>query len=177
MQPKASVFQLISRFLGLSLLGFVALSFSGVLLGLFVPFMIGYGVFAVYRYYRSGEKPQVKEHIVEPAKQVVGAAYQGSKKVTGGLLSLIGGLLRGIAWTVGTVVGGGWTLATEVLAGTILGAALGVVIGMPTQTDKYLVFAGAAGGALLGLANGFGAIATRRRMAQLRKMELVVARA
>ncbi len=177
MQPKASVMMLITRFLGLSLLGFVALSFSGVLLGLFVPFMIGYGVFAGYRYYRSGEKPQVKQHIVEPAKQVVGAAYQGSKKVTGGLIGLVGKLLRGTAWTVATIIGGGWTLATEVLAGTILGAALGVVIGMPTQTDKYLVFAGAAGGALLGLANGFGSIRSRQRMAQLRKMELVVARA
>jgi hypothetical protein len=40
MQPAASVPQLIARFLGLSLLGFVALSFSGVLLGLFIPFMI-----------------------------------------------------------------------------------------------------------------------------------------
>lgn len=177
MQPAASVPQLIARFLGLSLLGFVALSFSGVLLGLFVPFMIGYGVFATYRYYRSGEKPQVKEHIVEPAKQVVGAAYQGSKKVTGGLLSVIGGIFRGTAWMVGTIIAGGWTLATEVLAGSILGAALGVVIGMPTHTDRYLVFAGAAGGALLGLANGFGSIRSRQRMAQLRKMELAVARA
>lgn len=177
MQPKASVMMLITRFLGLSLLGFVALSFSGVLLGLFVPFMIGYGVFAGYRYYRSGEKPQVKEQIINPAKQVVGAAYEGSKKVSCGLVCLIGKVLRGTAWTAGTIIGGGWTLATEVLAGTILGAALGVVIGMPTQTDKYLVFAGAAGGALLGLANGFGSIRSRQRMAQLRKMELAVARA
>ena len=177
MQPKASVPQLIARFLGLSLLGTVALSFSGVLLGLFIPFMIGYGVFAIYRYYRSGEKPQVKQHIVEPAKQVVGAAYQGSKKVSYGLISFLGSIVRGTAWIVATVIGGGWTLATEVIAGTILGAALGVVIGMPTHTDRYLVFAGAAGGALLGLANGFGSIRSRQRMAQLRKMELAVARA
>lgn len=177
MQPQASVPMLIGRFLGLSLLGLVCLSFSGVLLGLFVPFVIGYGVYSVYRYYRSGEKPQVRQHIVEPAKKVAGVAYQGSKKVTGGLVGLIGGLFRGITWTLGTVIGGGWTLATEILVGTILGAALGVMIGMPTNTDKYLVFAGAGGGALLGLVNGFSSLRSRHRIAQLRKMELAVARA
>ena len=94
-----------------------------------------------------------------------------------GLLGFVGSIFKGAAWLVGTVIGGGWTLATEVLAGTILGAALGVMIGMPTHTDRYLVFVGAGGGALLGLANGFGSIRSRQRMARLRKMELAVARA
>lgn len=177
MQPPATVPMLIGRFLGLSLLGLVCLSFSGVFIGLGVPFLIGYGVYAAYRYYRSGEKPQVKEQIVEPAKKIAGVAYQGSKKVTGGLLGLVGGLVRNVVWLTGTIIGGGWTLATEVIAGTIIGAALGVMIGIPTHTDKYLVFAGAGGGALLGLANGIGSIRSRQRMAQLRKMELAVARA
>lgn len=177
MQPTASVPMLIGRFLGLSLLGLVCISFSGVILGLALPFLVGYGVFAVYRYYRSGEKPQVKQQIVEPAKKIAGVAYQGSKKVTGGILGMVGGVLRGVTWLVATVIGGGWTLASEVIAGSILGAALGVMIGIPTQTDRYLVFAGAGGGALLGLANGIGSIRSRQRMAQLRKMELAVARA
>ena len=177
MQPAASVPALIGRFLGLSLLGVVCLSFSGVVLGLFVPFAIGYGVYAAYRYYRSGEKPQIQQHIVQPAKQIAGAAYQGSKKVTGGLFGLLGKGVKGVFWLVTSIIGGGWTLASEVAVGAVLGAALGVVIGMPTNTDKYLVFAGAGGGALLGLANGFGSIRSRHRMAQLRKLELAVARA
>lgn len=177
MQPAASVPALIGRFLGLSLLGVVCLSFSGVLIGLFVPFIIGYGVYSAYRYYRSGEKPQVQQQIVEPAKKVVNVAYQGSRKVTGGLLGFVGSIFKGAGWLVGTLIGGGWTLASEVIVGTILGAALGVMIGMPTQTDRYLVFVGAGGGALLGLANGFGSIRSRQRLAKLRKMELAVARA
>lgn len=177
MQPPASVPMIIGRFFGLSLLGLVCISFSGVFLGLALPFLVGYGVFAVFRYFRSGEKPQLKQQLVEPAKKVAGAAYVGSRKVTGGILGLVGGALRGTMWLVGTIIGGGWTLASEVTAGAILGAALGVLIGIPTHTDKYLVFAGAGGGALLGLANGFGSIRARNRMAQLRKMELAVAKA
>lgn len=177
MQPVASVPALIGRFLGLSLLGLVCLSFSGVVLGLFIPFAIGYGVYAAWRYYRTGEKPQLQQNIVQPAKQVAGAAYQGSCKVTGGLFCFLGNAMKGVIWLVTTIIGGGWTLASEVIAGAVLGAALGVVIGMPTQTDKYLVFAGAGGGALLGLANAFGNIRSRHRMAQLRKLELAVARA
>lgn len=177
MQPNPSVFALIGRFLGLSLLGIVCLSFSGVVLGLFLPFLIGYGVFATYRYYRSGEKPQLQQQILQPAKQVAGAAYQGSRKVGCGLICFVGKVFRGLGWTVATIIGGGWTLASEVIAGTILGAALGVVIGMPTHTDKFLVFVGAGGGALLGLANAFGNFRSKQRMAQLRKMEVAVARA
>ncbi len=177
MQQQPSVYMLIGRFLGLSLLGVVCLSFSGVVLGLFLPFLVGYGVFAAYRYYRSGEKPQVKEQIIEPARKVAAVAYKGSRKVTGGFFGLIGKVLGGIGWLTGSVIGGGFTLASEVIAGTIMGAALGVLIGMPTHTDKYLVFVGAGGGAFLGLLNAFGSFRANRRMAQLKKMELAVARA
>jgi hypothetical protein len=176
MQPKPSLFVLITRFVGLSLLGVVCLSASGVILGLALPFLVGYGVYTTYRYYRTGEKPQVKAQIVEPAKQVAQAAYQGSRKVSGGLFSLLGRAIGGVFWLAGSIVGGGWTVATEVIAGTILGAALGVVIGMPTHTDKYLVFVGAGGGALLGLANAIGSFRTQHRMAQLKKLEVAVAR-
>ena len=176
MQPKASLFVLITRFVGLSLLGVVCLSASGVVLGLALPFLVGYGVYASYRYYRTGEKPQVNAQIVEPAKQVAQAAYQGSRKVSGGLFHLLGKAVGGVFWLAGSLVGGGWTVATEVIAGTILGAALGVVIGMPTHTDRYLVFVGAGGGALLGLANAFSSFRSQHRMAQLKKLELAVAR-
>ncbi|HQR44078.1 MAG TPA: hypothetical protein PLX97_15390, partial [Gemmatales bacterium] len=164
------------RFVGLSLLGVVCLSASGVVMGLALPFLVGYGVYAAWRYYRSGEKPQVQAHIVEPAKQVAQAAYQGSRKVSGGLFSFIGKAIGGVFWLAGSIIGGGWTLASEVIAGTILGAALGVMIGMPTNTDRYLVFVGAGGGALLGLANAFGSFRSKQRMAQLKRLELAVAR-
>jgi hypothetical protein len=177
MQSQPSVYALIGRFLGLSLLGVVCLSFSGVVVGLFLPFLIGYGVFAAYRYYRSGEKPQVKEHIIEPARKVAEVAYKGSRKVTGGLFGLIGKVFGGLGWLVSSVIGGGLTLASEVIAGTIMGAALGVMIGMPTHTDKYLVFVGAGGGAFLGLLNALGTFSANRRMAKLKKMELAIARA
>src|SRR5437773_2341533 len=104
---------IIGRFLGLSLLGVVALSLSGVAVGLLVPFLVGYGVYVTYRYFTKGETPKVKEQIVEPAKQVAGAAYQGSQKVAGGLFGLLRATTRGIFWLIGTIIGGGWTLATE----------------------------------------------------------------
>ncbi len=173
----SSIGSIIGRFLGLSLLGVVALSFGGVIAGLFFPFLVGYGVYAVYRYFTKGETPKVKEQIIEPAKKVAGVAYHGSKKVSGGLMGLIGGAFRGVFWLITTVIGGGWSLATEVISGTILGAALGVMIGIPTNTDRYLVFAGAGGGALLGLFNAIGNIRSKQRMAQLKKMELAVAKA
>jgi hypothetical protein len=168
---------IVGRFLGLSLLGVVMLSLSGVIAGLLLPFLIGYGVYVTYRYFARGEAPKVKEQIVEPAKKVAGVAYQGSKQVTGGLFGLLRGITRGFFWLLTTIIGGGWTLASEVLAGCILGAALGVVIGWPTETDRYLVFAGAGGGALLGLFNAIGSIRSKQRMAQLRKLELAVAKA
>src|SRR5262245_15060425 len=114
MQP-ATLPQIIGRFLGLSLLGLICLSFSGVILGLLVPFDIGYGTYAMYRYYARGEKPQLREQIVEPAKQVAGAAYNGSHKVTSGLFGLIGKAFRGVAWLAGSLIGGSWTLATETI--------------------------------------------------------------
>jgi hypothetical protein len=172
-----SLGHIIGRFLGLSLLGVVCLSFSGVILALLFPFAIGYGAYSLYRYYARGEKPQLRQQLVEPARHVGGAAYHGCRKVTAGLAGLVGKLFRGVGWLVGTVIGGGWTLATETLGAAILGAALGVMIGMPTQTDRYLVFVGAGGGALLGLVNGISSIRSRQRMAQLRKLEFAVARA
>jgi hypothetical protein len=172
-----SLVSIIGRFLGLSLLGVICLSFSGVILGLLFPFAIGYGAYALYRYYARGERPQIRQQIVEPARHVAGAAYHGSRKVTGGLFGLIGKAIRGVAWLVGSIIGGGWTLATETLGAAILGAALGVMIGMPTNSDRYLVFVGAGGGALLGLFNGIGSLRARHRMAELRKLELAVARA
>src|SRR5215471_20453934 len=132
---------IIGRFLGLSLLGLVCLSLSGVAVGLLLPFLVGYGVYVTYRYFTKGEAPKVREQIVEPAKKVAGAAYQGSQKVTGGLLGFFGMITRSVFWLITTIIGGGWTLATEVLGGTIMGAALGVVIGLPTNTDRYLVLA------------------------------------
>jgi hypothetical protein len=168
---------IIGRFLGLSLLGVICLSLSGVIAGLLLPFLIGYGVFVTYRYFTRGETPKVKEQIVEPAKMVAGAAYQGSKQVTGGILGLLRGITRGIFWLITTVIGGGWTFGTEILAGSILGAALGVMIGLPTNTDRFLVFAGAGGGALLGLVNAIGSVRSKQRMAQLKKLELAVAKA
>jgi len=172
-----SVGFIIGRFLGLSLLGVVVLSFSGVILGLLVPFLIGYGAFATYRYFARGEKPQVRQQVVDPARKVVGAAYDGGRNIAGGLFGLIGKTIGGMVWIAGAVVSGGWTLATEVLGATVLGAALGVVIGMPTHTDRYLVFVGAGGGALLGMINGVSSIRARRRMAELKRLELAVARA
>jgi hypothetical protein len=173
----ASLGHIIGRFLGLSLLGVIALSMSGVVLGLLLPFLVGYGVYSVYRYYSRGEKPQIRQQIVEPAKRVAGAAYHGGKQVTGGLFGFVGKIIGGIVGLAATIVSGGWTLATEVFAATVLGAALGVVIGMPTHTDRYLVFVGAGGGALLGLFSAIGNMRSRQRMANLKKLELAVARA
>ncbi|HMO36039.1 MAG TPA: hypothetical protein PKA06_08350 [Gemmatales bacterium] len=183
MQPQPSIFVLIGRFLGLSLLGFVFLSFSGVLLGLFLPFAVGYGVYTLYRYYRTGEAPPLQQQVVEPARQVAtvacksGCGYLGSFfRALGSLFSFTGRMIAGVFSFTATLLGGSFTLLSEVIAGTILGAALGVLIGMPTQTDRYLVFVGAGGGALLGLFNAFGSFRANRRLAQLKKLELAVAR-
>jgi hypothetical protein len=172
----ASPGSFIARFFGLSLLGLVCLSLGGLVAALLLPFLVGYGVYALYRYFAKGQTPQVKEEIVVPVKKVAEVTYQGSHQVAGGLMSVLRVVTRSAAWLISTIIGGGWMMATEILGGAILGAALGVMIGLPTNTDRFLVMAGAGGGALLGMLNGIGTIRSRRRMAQLKKLELAVAR-
>ena len=171
MMHTYTVAGLVGRVLGLALLGTVVVSMAGVFATVLALSLVGYAVYAVYRFAFHGEWPRPRANLAVPAQRLAG----GVRKVGG---AVVGGLRRGTYAVVSRVsgaVGGLWLLGAETVGGAVLGAALGVLIGLPTGTDRILVGIGAAGGAVVGVWNGLGALRARRLAAARQTLPVIPA--
>lgn len=159
---------LIRRVLALSLIGFLVVTFSGPLAVLIGFAFVGWVVYSLYLMIFKQQPPASLAPFFHWTRRVTVRAFrvirwpvvklwQGARGITG--LTL--GTLQSV-----------YTVGCEAVSGGVLGAALGVVVGVPTQWDHVSVAAGGVAGALLGLYLGLQHLRTQRRL-QAKQKQLV----
>lgn len=146
--PTASV--LIGRGLSYALIGFLVVTLAGPVLTLAALALLGLIVYRIYRYLVHGDHLFDGQAIGSAAGTIFRNAWQGIRQPA---LGLWRGLTLAAQWSVASVRTT-WMIGRELLAGVIFGAAVGVLIGVPTGWDRITVALGGGVGALLGLWNG-----------------------
>lgn len=144
----------ICRVLGLALLGFVAVTTAGVVIPVLTFAAMGYGIYSVFAYIWSGKWPEGWRRLPGFMKTTaqrtwtiiswpVAKAFQVSRYLVCNVFRLSRSSIK-LAWSV----------STETISDTILGAAVGVLISIPMQSDHTPVIAGAVMGGVIGLWSG-----------------------
>lgn len=174
---------------GLIILGTIGLTMWSVVAAITMPLLMGYLIYAFFRFFSRGEIPNIPPTVVRPVKGVYhsfkGVVAPAVQRVWGGLgwvIAMITWPIRKLGYlalkTVQHALGGGWVMAKEGIGGGILGAALGVVLisTMPTIAkevpESIFVMIGGAGGMALGVMNGLGVYLAQRRAENFRRMKL-----
>lgn len=149
---------IIRKTLALGLLGFLFVALSGPIFTVAGFAAIGYVIYRGFRFVAFGERPPEGKAVGTTVKSIFAKAFE-IVKLPAVLLwrgvSGAGKLATGSVWLT-------WVVASEVLTSAILGAALGVLIGLPTGWDRVTVALGGGLGALMGLWNGVARAWPRR---------------
>lgn len=144
----------VCRVLGCALLGFVAISTAGIIIPVVTFAAVGYGIYGLFAYLWSGKWPQGWEKIPAFAKGAARTTWHVLSWPVMKLGQFVSYLVTGVFKISWGTVKLTWTTSTEILADAILGAAFGVLIGLPMGMDKVTVATGAAVGGLVGLFSG-----------------------
>ena len=149
---------IIRKTLALSLLGFLFVALSGPIFTVAGFAALGYVIYRGFRFVAFGERPPEGKAVGATVKAIFTKAFALVKWPAMMLWRAISGagkLATGSIWLT-------WVVSSEVLTSAILGAALGVLIGVPTGWDRVTVALGGGLGALLGLWNGIARTWPRR---------------
>lgn len=158
---------LIRRVLALTLLGFLVITLSGPLAVLIGFALVGWIVYSIYLMLVHQKAPASLRPVFHGIRQAtakvfrlvrwpVAKLWQGARGVTG----ITMGTLQAV-----------YSIGCETMSGAILGAALGVLVGVPMSLDHFSVATGGVGGALFGFYLGWQHRRTQKRL-QAKQKEL-----
>lgn len=150
MMQQISVGGAICRVLGLALLGFVAVTTAGVVIPVLTFAAAGYGIYSVFVFVWSGKWPEGWQRLPSLMKTTVQRTWQIISWPATKLFLLVRYLATNVFRVSWGTVKLAWMVTTETLADAILGAAAGVLISIPMQTDHTPVVAGAVMGGVIG---------------------------
>ena len=154
MKQHFSAGGVVCKVLGCALLGFVAISTAGIVIPVVTFAAVGYGIYGLFIFLWTGTWPQGWEKIPAFAKTAASKTWQVLSWPVMKLAQFTSYLVTGVFKISWGTVKFGWTAGTEILCDAILGAALGVLIGIPMKMDKVTVITGAVVGGLIGLGSG-----------------------
>jgi hypothetical protein len=154
------------KIIGFAILGFLTITLSGPILALAGVALVGLAIYGVLKFLLTGHWPSEFAALRMGLFNVVRNFFRLILWPINATVGRVGRLGWGVvAWTARRI----WDLGAisgEAVAGAVIGAALGVVVGMPTQWDHITVGAGAGVGALLGVWTGIANVWTARRRRQ-----------